>query len=88
MSCKAGSERLKLAKILLSEVKKEPLSWTELEKRLLRQCGTHSKFRTLMQWLSRNEYIIKMDGPGSRGCYRYNPEKVQFDQTGEISIRI
>jgi len=88
MSCKEGSERLKLAKILLGELRNEPLGWTELEKRLIRRCGTHSKFRTLMQWLSRNGYVIKMDGPGSRGCYKYNPQKVRFDQAGEVSIKI
>ena len=79
---------LRLAKIVLWELREEQLSWTELEKRLLRRCGTHGKFRSLMQWLRRNGYIIKMDRPGSRGLYRFNPEKVEFSPKGEIRIKI
>ena len=75
MPSKVSSERLRLAKILLQELR-EQLGWTELEKRLLHQSGTHGKFRILMDWLRRNRYIIKMGASGSRACYRYNPEQV------------
>ena len=88
MPSKVSSERLRLAKIMLRELREEPLSWTELEKGLLHQCGTHGKFRSLMSWLRKNGYIIKMDGPRTRGRYRYNPKKVGFTPEGEVSIKI
>ena len=88
MPSKVSSERLKLAKILLQELREQSLGWTELEKRLLRRCGTHGRFRSLMSWLKKNGYIIKMGGLGSRAHYRYNPEKVGFTPEGEVCIKI
>ena len=88
MPSKVSSERLRLAKILLQELREQPLAWTELEKKLLHRCGTHGKFRSLMSWLRKNGYIIKMNGPGSRAHYRHNPKKVGFSPEGEVSIKI
>jgi len=83
-----AEERFRLAKIVLRELRDEPLSWTELEKRMLRQCGTHTKFRNLMRWLTKNNYIVKMGGTGSRAPYRANQEKVKYLTNGEITIKI
>jgi hypothetical protein len=44
-------ERLHLAKIVLSELKKRPLGRTELEKRTIRQFGTHSAFEGIFRYL-------------------------------------
>jgi len=55
---------------------------------MLRQCGTHTKFRNLMRWLTKNNYIIKMGGMGSRAPYKANMEKVKYLPNGEITIKI
>jgi len=85
---KTAEERFRLAKIVLRELRDEPLSWTELEKRMLRRCGTHTKFRNLMRWLTENNYIIKMGGTGTRAPYKANQEKVKYLPNGEITIKI
>jgi hypothetical protein len=56
------NERIRYAKILLRELGGGPLTWGDLEKRMMELCGTHSKFVSLMKWLIEREYIIK-DGP-------------------------
>ena len=55
---------------------------------MLRQCGTHIKFRSLMRWLTENNYIVKMGGRGTRAPYKVNPEKVKYLVNGEITIKI
>ncbi len=80
-------ERFRLAKFVLRELKDEPLSWTELEKRMLRQCGAHTKFRNLMRWLQKN-YIVKVGEMGSRAPYKAIPEKVKYLPEGEVTIKI
>jgi len=88
MADKVSSERLKFAKILLGELRNKPLGWTELERRLIRRGGTHSKFSSLMGWLKKNGYVVKMGGSGTRAFYQLNPEKVIVSEDGEISIKI
>jgi len=55
---------------------------------MLRQCGTHTKFRNLMQWLTKNNYIIKIGRIESRAPYKANQEKVKYLTNGEITIKI
>ena len=81
-------EKMKYAQILLTELKGGSLSWTELEKKVIGHCGTHWKFTSLMRWLMLKRYIVKEGSPGSRGLYRLNSEKVNFDKDGKISIKI
>ncbi|MCS7124768.1 MAG: hypothetical protein NZ932_05085 [Candidatus Bathyarchaeota archaeon] len=54
-------ERLRLAKIVLAELKKRPLGRTELEKRAVRQCGTHSAFEGIFRWLVQGGYVAKSE---------------------------
>jgi hypothetical protein len=81
-------EKMKYAQLLLTELKDGPLSWTELEKKMIRHCGTHWKFTSLMRWLMLKGCIVKEGSRGSRGLYRLNSEKVNFDKDGKISIKI
>ena len=80
-------EKIKYAKILLSELREGPLPWSELEKKMVKQCGTHWKFVSLMRWLIRKGYIIKEGSSGSRAPYRFNSDKVDFDDSGNIKIK-
>lgn len=54
-------DRLHLAKIMLKELKKRPLCRTELEKRAIKQCGTHSAFEGIFRYLVQNGYIVKSE---------------------------
>ncbi len=55
---------------------------------MLRQCGTHTKFRNLMRWLTKNDYITKMGGTGTRAPYKTNLKKVKYLLNGESTIKI
>jgi DNA-binding PadR family transcriptional regulator len=52
-------ERLRLARIVLAELSRQPLRRTELEKRTIRKCGTHSKFEGIFRYLCQNGYVEK-----------------------------
>jgi predicted transcriptional regulator len=54
-------ERLHLAKIVLNELKKRPLGRTEIEKRTVRQCGTHSTFEGIFRYLVQKGYVEKSE---------------------------
>jgi len=56
---RALQERLRLAKIVLSELEKTPLRRTQLEKRTVMHCGTHSTFEGIFRYLKQNSYIEK-----------------------------
>jgi len=80
-------ERMRYAKIILQELRRGPLHWGEIERKVFSSRGTHWKFTALMRWLTEEGYILK-DGPsGTRAPYRFNPGKVQFSD-GEVVIRI
>ena len=81
-------DRLRLAKIALQQLKDRPLSWTQLEKRVLRQCGTSGKFSCLMRWMLKQGYIVKAGPPKSRAPYTANPSKVEFSPDGSVRIRL
>lgn len=54
-------DRLRLAKIVLNELKKRPLGRTELEKRTVKQCGTHSAFEGIFRYLVQGGYVAKSE---------------------------
>ena len=56
---RALQERLRLAKIVLHELRRSPLRRTELEKRTIKQCGTHGTFESIFKYLLQNGYIQK-----------------------------
>ena len=88
MASKCESDRLRLARIVLQELRDEPLGWSELEKRVIRQCGTSGKFSVLMGWMIRRGYIVKAGASGSRAPYKINSEKVAFTLDGEVNIKL
>ena len=88
MASKCESDRLRLARIVLQELRDEPLGWSELEKRVIRQCGTSGKFSGLMSWMVRQGYIVKAGSSRSRAPYRVNSEKVAFTVDGETNIKL
>ena len=75
------------AKIILLELRDEPLRWSELEKRFFEKSGSHSRFTSLMRWLRNNEYILKNGPSKSRTHYRVNYEKVSFNENGSVHIK-
>jgi|YelNatPaOPRAMG01_1025707.scaffolds.fasta_scaffold35956_3 predicted transcriptional regulator len=54
-------DRLKLAKIVLEELKSQPLCRTELETHILRQTGTHSSFESIFCYLSKGGFVQKSE---------------------------
>ena len=54
-------ERLHLAKIVLSELRKMSLARTQLEKRTVRKFGTHSTFEGIFRYLVENGYVRKSE---------------------------
>lgn len=54
-------ERLSLAKIMLSELRRNSLGRTELEKRTVRKRGTHATFEGMFSYLVQNGYLQKSE---------------------------
>ncbi|HEY4674720.1 MAG TPA: hypothetical protein VIH48_01555 [Candidatus Bathyarchaeia archaeon] len=54
-------ERLRLAKIVLSELRKRPLCRTELEKRTVTKFGTHATFEGMFRYLVQGGYVQKSE---------------------------
>jgi len=54
-------ERLRLAKIVLSELERNPLRRTQLEKKTVMHCGTHSTFEGIFHYLKQNGYLEKAE---------------------------
>ena len=52
-------ERLHLAKIVLTELRKASLGRTELEKRTVKKFGTHATFENIFRFLIQNGYVQK-----------------------------
>jgi len=81
-------EKIRYAKVLFRCLREGPMTWMELEKRMIAKCGTHGKFVNLMRWLVKEEVIIKMGPQKSRAPYQLNPNKVAFTEEGEVIIKI
>lgn len=70
-------ERLRLAKIVLSELNKQPLGRTELEKRTVKQCGTHATFEGIFRYLKKKRYLEKTE-QRHRAPYRITEKGRKF----------
>ncbi len=55
------NERLQLAKIVLAELRRQPLCRTELEKRTIKKNGTHATFEGIFRYLVKNGYVQKSE---------------------------
>jgi len=71
------SERLQLARIVLTELRRQPLCRTELEKRTVKRCGTHGTFESIFDFLIQNGYIRK-SGKEHRAPYEITEEGIKF----------
>jgi predicted transcriptional regulator len=55
------NERMDLAKTVLKELSKQPLSRTELEKHTVRKNGTHATFEGIFRYLTQGGYVMKSE---------------------------
>jgi predicted transcriptional regulator len=62
------NERLRLAKTILHELDRQPLSRTQLERRTVKKDGTHATFEGLFAFLIKNGYVQK-SGQNHRAPY-------------------
>ena len=51
------NEKIRLAKVILSTLEREPLRYTPLLKKCMNACGSPHKFNYLLQWLREQGYI-------------------------------
>ncbi|MEM3731718.1 MAG: hypothetical protein QW667_07310 [Candidatus Bathyarchaeia archaeon] len=70
-------KRLKLAKIVLSELNRQPLCRTELEKRTIKKFGTHAAFEGIFRFLIQNGYVQK-SSPEHRAPYMLTEKGLKF----------
>ena len=71
------TERMHLAKIVLYELNRQPLSRTELEKRTVRKCGTHATFEGILRFLVKGGYVQK-NGLNHRAAYILTEKGAKF----------
>ncbi len=62
------TERMNLAKMVLKELSRQPLSRTELEQRTIRKAGTHATFEGIFRYLNQDGYVVKSE-PTHRAKY-------------------
>lgn len=62
------TERMDLAKIVMNELSRQPLSRTELETRTTKKTGTHASFEGIFRFLVQDGYIQK-SAPHHRAKY-------------------
>jgi len=65
---KSLDERLTLAKIILRELSKEPLSRTRLDKKVTHNIGTHASFEGIFRYLT-HKGCIQKSGQKKRDPY-------------------
>ena len=71
------TERLRLAKIVLKELDRQPLCRTELEKRTVRKSGTHATFEGMFRFLVQSGYVQK-SGQKHRAPYVITEKGAKF----------
>ena len=71
------SDRMDLAKIVLKELNRQPLSRTELEKRTVRKAGTHATFEGIFRFLVQSGYVQK-SGQKHRAPYLITEKGAKF----------
>ena len=74
---KSLDERLTLAKTVLRELSKEPLSRTRLDKKVTHKIGTHASFEGMFHYLIQKGYIEK-SGQNKRDPYRITEKGKRF----------
>ena len=70
-------DRINLAKIVLKELEKQPLSRTDLEKRTVRKAGTHATFEGIFRFLVQSGYLEK-SGQKHRDPYVLTEKGAKF----------
>jgi predicted transcriptional regulator len=70
-------ERLALAKIILYQLSRSDVSRSQLEKKAIIECGTHSTFEAIFQYLIENGYVEKT-GREHRALYRITDKGKRF----------
>jgi predicted transcriptional regulator len=63
------TDRLSLAKIVLKELKSQPLCRTEIEQRTVRKAGTHATFEGIFRYLISDGYVAKREQQKHRSEY-------------------
>jgi predicted transcriptional regulator len=56
---KSLAERIYIAKTVLHELNRQPLSRTELERRTTTKAGTHASFESIFRYLVQGDYVQK-----------------------------
>jgi predicted transcriptional regulator len=62
------TERMNLAKTVLKELSRQPLSRTEIEQRTVKKAGTHGDFVGIFRYLVQSGYVQKSE-PKHRANY-------------------
>jgi DNA-binding PadR family transcriptional regulator len=70
-------DRMNLAKIVLKELERQPLSRTELEKRTVKKSGTHATFEGIFRFLVQSGYVQK-SGQKHRAPYVITEKGAKF----------
>jgi len=70
-------DRMDLAKIMLKELERQPLSRTELEKQTVRKSGTHATFEGMFRFLVQSGYVQK-SGQKHRDPYVITEKGAKF----------
>lgn len=70
-------EKLKLAKVILTELGKGPVRRVDLLKRVIQTCGSPAKFNSTFKWLKETGRICKA-GPGHADPYKITWKGKQF----------
>jgi DNA-binding PadR family transcriptional regulator len=70
-------DRMNLAKTVLKELERQPLSRTELEKRTVRKSGTHATFEGIFRFLVQSGYVQK-SGQKHRAPYVITEKGAKF----------
>lgn len=68
-----------LAKIVLHELKRQPLYRTELEKRMIQKAGSHAAFENIFRYLIQNGHVQK-SSPKFRAKYVLTEKGAKFLQ--------
>lgn len=70
-------QKLKLAKVILTELEKVPVRRVHLLKRVIQTCGSPAKFDNTFNWLKDTGRICKA-GPGHADPYKITWKGRQF----------
>ena len=71
------TDRIHLAKTVLHELSRQPLSRTELEKRTVRRFGTHATFEGMFHFLIQGGYVQKSEQK-HRAAYTITEKGTKF----------